>query len=62
MRNRARIAAWVLGLMVGGNLAQAEPAPGYSAAGLYNLANYYARQGKPGMAVLNYERAPALPE
>jgi hypothetical protein len=61
MRNRARIAAWVLGLMVGGNLAQAEPAPtGYSAAGLYNLANYYARQGKPGMAVLNYERARLL--
>jgi tetratricopeptide (TPR) repeat protein len=46
--------------------AQAEPAHadsaqvGYSAAGLYNLANAYARQGKPGMAVLNYERARLL--
>ena len=61
MKNRARIAAWVLGVMIGGNLAQAEPAPpGYSAAGLYNLANYYVSQGKPGMAVLNYERARLL--
>jgi len=32
----------------------------YSAAGLYNLANAYARAGKPGMAVLNYERADLL--
>ena len=32
----------------------------YSAAGLYNLANAYARAGKPGMAVLNYERAALL--
>src|SRR5271165_49786 len=41
--------------------ARAEPAqPGYSAAGLYNLANSYARTGKPGMAVLNYERASLL--
>jgi hypothetical protein len=29
----------------------------YSADGLYNLANSYARAGKPGLAVLNYERA-----
>ena len=33
---------------------------GYSAAGLYNLANSYARAGKPGLAVLNYERARLL--
>jgi hypothetical protein len=33
---------------------------GYSAANLYNLANSYARQGKLGMAVLNYERASLL--
>jgi hypothetical protein len=33
---------------------------GYSAAGLYNLGNSYARQGKWGMAVLNYERASLL--
>jgi hypothetical protein len=36
------------------------PAAAYSAAGLYNLANSYARAGKPGMAVLNYERAALL--
>ena len=35
-------------------------APGYSAASLYNLANAYARTGKPGLAVLNYERARLL--
>jgi hypothetical protein len=33
---------------------------GYSAASLYNLANAYARAGKPGFAVLNYERAKLL--
>jgi hypothetical protein len=30
---------------------------GYSAAALYNLGNSYARTGKPGLAILNYERA-----
>jgi hypothetical protein len=35
-------------------------APGYSVSGLYNLGNAYARAGKPGMAVLNYERAALL--
>jgi hypothetical protein len=39
--------------------APAQPA-GYSAAALYNLANAYARTGKPGLAVLNYERARLL--
>ncbi len=39
--------------------ADSEPA-GYSAAGLYNLGNSYARAGKPGMAILNYERASLL--
>ncbi len=34
--------------------------PRYSADGLYNLANAYARAGKPGLAVLNYERAALL--
>jgi hypothetical protein len=38
----------------------APPQSGYSAAGLYNLANAYARSGKPGFAVLNYERARLL--
>ncbi len=32
----------------------------YSASTLYNLGNSYAREGKPGMAVLNYERARLL--
>src|ERR1700688_1343375 len=37
------------------------PAPeGYSAPALYNLANSFARAGKPGLAVLNYERARLL--
>ena len=36
------------------------PQPRYSADGLYNLANSYARAGKPGLAVLNYERAALL--
>jgi hypothetical protein len=39
--------------------AEAAPA-GYSAAELYNLANSYARAGKPGLAILNYERASLL--
>jgi hypothetical protein len=34
--------------------------PHYSADGLYNLANSYARAGKPGLAVLDYERAALL--
>jgi hypothetical protein len=44
--------------------AQARQQPqapaGYSAAALYNVANAYARAGKPGLAVLNYERAKLL--
>jgi hypothetical protein len=35
-------------------------AAGYSAPSLYNTANAYARAGKPGLAVLNYERARLL--
>jgi len=35
-------------------------ATGYSAAALYNIANAYARSKKPGLAVLNYERARLL--
>src|ERR1700726_3799579 len=38
----------------------AEAQAGYSAPALYNLANAYARAGKPGLAVLNYERAKLL--
>ena len=55
-----------------GHAAPAAPAPtpapapaphtaaGYSAAALYNAANAYAQSGKPGLAVLNYERARLL--
>jgi hypothetical protein len=32
----------------------------YSAAALFNQANAYARDGKPGLAILNYERAQLL--
>jgi hypothetical protein len=40
--------------------AAAQAPAGYSAPALYNLANAYARSGKPGLAVLNYERARLL--
>lgn len=40
--------------------ASSQPQPRYSADGLYDLANSYARAGKPGLAVLNYERAALL--
>ena len=33
---------------------------GYSAAALFNQANAFARAGKPGLAILNYERARLL--
>jgi hypothetical protein len=61
MKNGARLAALALSLALWAAPVHAEPEQaGYSAAGLYNLANAYARQGKPGMAVLNYERASLL--
>jgi hypothetical protein len=59
-----KVAMVVVGLALWGGvvLAQSAPAarPRYSADGLYNLANSYARAGRPGMAVLNYERAALL--
>jgi len=48
-----------LALCAGQTLARPSQ-PQYSADGLYNLANSYARAGKPGLAVLNYERAALL--
>jgi hypothetical protein len=61
MRNLARWVAFVLTTFLATPHAHAEPAQSaYSAAGLYNIGNAYARQGKPGMAVLNYERANLL--
>jgi hypothetical protein len=60
MNNWTR-AALVFSLLLGTVAVHAESAPaGYSAAHLYNLANSYARAGKPGMAILNYERASLL--
>ncbi|HEX2789688.1 MAG TPA: tetratricopeptide repeat protein [Steroidobacteraceae bacterium] len=48
-------------LAVWAGQAIAQPSqPLYSADGLYNLANSYARAGKPGLAVLSYERAALL--
>jgi hypothetical protein len=51
----------LVGLVLYGGLASAQGSqPRYSADSLYNLANSYARAGKPGLAVLNYERAALL--
>lgn len=56
-----KIAMLIVGLALWGGQALAQPSqPRYSADGLYNLANSYARVGKPGLAVLNYERAALL--
>jgi hypothetical protein len=55
------IAMLIVGLALCGGQTLAQPSqPRYSADGLYNLANSYARAGKPGLAVLNYERAALL--
>ena len=70
MRARNTIAMLIMGLALCGGLAlaqtpeTAQPSQPsqqrYSADGLYNLANSFARAGKPGLAVLNYERAALL--
>jgi len=53
--------ALVFCLLLGAAAAHSESEPaGFSVAGLYNLGNSYARVGKPGMAILNYERANLL--
>ena len=53
--------ALIFCLLLGSVPVHSESQPtGYSAAGLYNLGNSYARAGKPGMAILNYERASLL--
>src|ERR1700730_10353608 len=55
------IAMLIVGLALWCGQTLAQPSqPRYSADGLYNLANAYARAGKPGLAVLNYERASLL--
>jgi hypothetical protein len=56
-----KIAMLIAGLALWCGQTLAQPSqPRYSADGLYNLANSYARAGKPGLAVLNYERAALL--
>jgi len=56
-----KIAMLIVGLALWCGQTLAQPSqPRYSADGLYNLANSYARAGEPGMAVLNYERASLL--
>src|SRR3982074_3225852 len=55
------IAMLIVGLALWCGQTLAQPSqPRYSADGFYNLANSYARAGKPGLAVLNYERASLL--
>jgi hypothetical protein len=57
----ARISGLIVALALGVGQACAQPTQaGYSADALYNLANAYARAGKPGLAVLSYERAALL--
>ena len=62
---KARCVLTALGLVLwgcaGGAQPDAQPPPGgWSSAALYNLGNAYVRAGKPGLAVLNYERARLL--
>ena len=66
MKHRATRWPPILALALALSLIGAFPGPaapaqaGYSEPALYNLANAYARQGKPGLAILNYERARLL--
>jgi hypothetical protein len=61
MTGRTPLTALIVGLILAAWQARAQATQtGYSAVGLYNAANAYARAGKPGMAVLNYERASLL--
>jgi hypothetical protein len=55
-----RLAIVLFSLVLCGEAHAQRSHPQYSADGLYNLANSYARAGKPGLAVLNYERAALL--
>src|SRR6202011_968808 len=60
MKRRLTWAVFVGLVLSSGAIHSQTTDQGYSAANLYNLANSYARQGKLGMAVLNYERASLL--
>ena len=57
----SKILMLIASLALWAGQAFAQPSqPRYSADGFYNLANSYARAGKPGLAVLSYERAALL--
>src|ERR1700743_1944350 len=57
----SRLALLIAGVALCCGQVLARPSqPRYSADSLYNLGNSYARAGKPGLAVLNYERAALL--
>jgi tetratricopeptide (TPR) repeat protein len=62
MTRRALWGVLLITLALFGSASHADqpPSAGYSAPALYNLANAYARAGKRGLAVLNYERARLL--
>ena len=60
MNGRAPLACLFVGFLCLACRTPAAAATGYSAAALYNSANAYARANKPGLAVLNYERASLL--
>ena len=51
------VIALLLSGCAGGRIEAPPPQDAWSSAALYNLANAYARAGKAGLAVLNYERA-----
>jgi hypothetical protein len=46
-----------VGIARAGTVAPTLLQSNYSAAALYDLGNFYARTGRPALAVLNYERA-----
>lgn len=48
------------GPIIAASTAAAPSSSGYRAAHLFNVGNAYAREGKSGLAVLNYERARLL--
>lgn len=58
---RSMMLMLIVSLALGAGQVCAQPSqPAFSADGLYNLGNAYARAGKPGLAVLSYERAALL--
>jgi len=55
--NAALLALALCGVSQAAAVAQPPMQSVYSAPALYDLGNYYARIGRPALAVLNYERA-----